>query len=112
MSAHAKDKHLAFAVMDALTSDESAIIRARTARQVVANTRAYDDRDVARDPALRTFREQLEHTVPMPKRGSMRMVWGPYKTALGEVLAGRADPGEQLLSVEREVESYLKGPTK
>ncbi|NVB78865.1 MAG: extracellular solute-binding protein [Kofleriaceae bacterium] len=107
MSAHAKDKQAAFAVMDALTSDAAAIVRARTARQVVANVHAYDDPDVAKDPALRAFRAQLEHTVPMPKAGAMRMVWTPYKTALGEVLAGRAQPAEALLGVESEVAQYV-----
>jgi maltose-binding protein MalE len=108
MSAYARDKSAAFAVMDALTSDESAITRAKQARQVVANLAAYDDPDVARDPALTTFRAQLEHTVPMPKLQAMRMVWSPYQNALGEVLAGRSDPGQQLLAAEREVQDYIK----
>jgi maltose-binding protein MalE len=109
MSAHAHDKAAAFAVMDALTGDAAAVVRARRARQVVANPRAYDDPEVARDLTLRTFRAQLEHTVAMPKALAMRMIWTPYKTALGEVLAGRADPGSQLNSVVREVKNYLKG---
>jgi len=46
--------------------------------------------------------------VPMPKVPAMRMVWTPYQNALGEVLAGRSDPGKQLLAVEREVEGYVK----
>jgi maltose-binding protein MalE len=108
MSAYARDKSAAFAVMDALTSDESALVRAKVARQVVANTATYDDPDVARDPVLRTFRAQLEHTVPMPKVQAMRLVWIPYQNALGEVLAGRSDPGQQLLAAEREVQDYLK----
>jgi maltose-binding protein MalE len=109
MSSRARDKHTAFAVMELLTSDESAITRARMARQVVANPRAYDDPEVARDPALRTFRAQLEHTVPMPKAGAMRMVWTPYKTALGEVLSGRAEPYAELQKVEREIAGYVRG---
>jgi arabinogalactan oligomer/maltooligosaccharide transport system substrate-binding protein len=108
MSAQARDKDLAFAVMDELTSDADAIIRARDARQVVANRRAYEDPEVAKDPALRAFRAQLEHTVLMPNTAAMRMVWTPYKTALTEVLAGRADPGKQLLSLDREVRGYLE----
>jgi arabinogalactan oligomer/maltooligosaccharide transport system substrate-binding protein len=108
MSAYARDKTAAFTVMDALTSDEAAIVRARDARQVVANPAAYDDPIVARDPVLPVFRAQLEHTVPMPKLPAMRMVWQPYKNALGEVLAGRGEPGTQLLAVEREVKGYLK----
>jgi arabinogalactan oligomer/maltooligosaccharide transport system substrate-binding protein len=107
MSAYARDKTTAFAVMDALTSDEAAVVRARDARQVVANPAAYDDPTVARDPVLPVFRAQLEHTLPMPKVPAMRMVWTPYKNALGEVLAGRKAPGEQLLAVEREVKGYL-----
>lgn len=107
MSARAHDKDTAFAVMDALTSDVSAIERAKLARQVVPNPHAYDDPAVAADPVLSAFRAQLAHTVAMPKGAAMRMVWTPYKTALGEVLAGRAEPGAQLLAVEREVASYL-----
>ena len=107
MSAYAHDKTAAFAVMDALTSDAAAIVRAREARQVVANPAAYDDPQVARDPVLPVFRAQLEHTVPMPKVPAMRMVWSPYQNALGEVLSGHADPGAQLLAVEREVKGYL-----
>ena len=109
MSSHARDKQTAFAVIDELTSDAAAAIRARVARQVVANTHAYDDPAIANDPILRPFRAQLDHTVPMPNYPAMRMIWTPYQTALGEVLAGRADPGAQLLATEREVTGYVKG---
>ena len=109
MSARSRDKDTAFAVLDHLTSDVSAIERAKLARQVVPNTRAYADAAVASDATLRAFRDQLAHTVPMPKGPAMRMVWTPYKTALGEVVAGRAEPGASLLSVEREVAGYLVG---
>jgi len=109
MSARARDKDAAFAVMDALTSDVAAIERAKIARQVVPNPHAYDDADVAKDPVLVAFRAQLEHTIAMPKGPAMRMVWTPYKTALGEVLAGRANASDQLRAVEREVQSYLDG---
>ncbi len=108
MSAFARDKTAAFAVMDALTSDAAAIVRARDARQVVANPAAYADPAVAKDTVLATFRAQLAHTVPMPKVPAMRMVWSPYQNALGEVLAGHAEPGVQLLAVEREVKGYIK----
>jgi maltose-binding protein MalE len=109
MSARARDKDAAFAVMDALTSDVAAIERAKLARQVVPNPRAYDDPAIAADPVLIAFRAQLDHTIAMPKGPAMRMVWTPYKTALGEVLAGRANAPDQLRAVEREVQSYLDG---
>ncbi len=108
MSAYAHDKSAAFAVMDELTSDVAAVTRARNARQVVANIAAYDDPQVGKDPVLRAFRAQLDHTVPMPKVPAMRLVWTPYQNALGEVLAGRSDPGAQLLAIEKEVTGYAK----
>jgi arabinogalactan oligomer/maltooligosaccharide transport system substrate-binding protein len=107
MSAYARDKAAAFAVMDALTSDAAAVTRATRARQVVANPAAYEDATVAKDTVLATFRAQLANTVPMPKVPAMRMVWSPYQNALGQVLAGQSDPGAQLLAVEREVKGYL-----
>ncbi len=110
MSARAKDKDLAFEAMAALTSDASAIVRAKRARQVVPNLAAYNDPAVKSDKVLAAFRAQLAHTVPMPTAPAMRMVWTPYKTALVEILAGRAQPADTVQSVEREVESYLTGP--
>jgi len=109
MSARSHDKDTAFAVMNELTSDVAAIERAKQAGQVVPNVAAYSDPDVARDPVLGAFRAQLAHTVPMPKSPAMRMVWIPYKTALGEVIAGRAEPTGQLRGVEREVQGYIAG---
>jgi len=106
MSARARDKDAAFAVMDALTGDAAAITRARMARQVVPNIHAYDDPQVAADPVLRVFRDQLAHSVPMPKSPSMRSVWIPYQTALGEVIAGRGEPGDVLHKLEAEIKSY------
>jgi arabinogalactan oligomer/maltooligosaccharide transport system substrate-binding protein len=107
MSAHAADKDAAFAVMDFLTSDESAVTRAKLARVVVANPRAFDDPDVASDKVVAAFRAQLQHVVWMPKPPAMRSVWTPYRTALGEALAGRADPAARLLEVEKEVRGYV-----
>ncbi|MDX2094296.1 MAG: extracellular solute-binding protein [Kofleriaceae bacterium] len=109
MSSRAKDKDTAFIVMDALTSDLAAAERAQLTRQVVPNLHAYDDPQLRGDPVLAAFRAQLEHAVAMPKDPAMRVVWTPYETALGEVLAGRAEPGPKLLAVEREVAGYLTG---
>ena len=109
MSSRAKDTDAAFAVMDALTTDLAAAERAKLTRQAVPNPHAFDDPDVVADPVLGAFRAQLAHAVLMPKDPAMRLVWTPYKTALGEVLAGRAEPGPKLLAVEREVAGYLAG---
>ncbi|HUJ58592.1 MAG TPA: extracellular solute-binding protein [Kofleriaceae bacterium] len=104
MSAKARDKDAAFAVMNALTGDRAAIVRARQAQQVVANVHAWDQPDLAGDPVLRVFRAQLAHVVAMPTDPVMRMVWTPYRTALDKVLHGNGDAGAELRRVEREVQ--------
>ncbi len=112
MSARAHDKSAAFAVMEALTSDSAAAQRAKLAGQVVPNIGVYDDPAIASDPLLSVFRAQLEQSVPMPITPAMRLVWTPYETALGEVIAGRVDPGTQLLATEREIAGYILGAHK
>lgn len=102
MSARANDKETAYAVIDYLTSDASAILRGREARQVVANRAAYDDDRIGGDGALTTFRKQAEVAVPMPATPVMNAVWRPYQLALENVLHG-GDPGDALRDVEHEV---------
>jgi arabinogalactan oligomer/maltooligosaccharide transport system substrate-binding protein len=109
MSVRARDKDAAFEVMRALAGDASAIARAKRARQVVPNVAAYRDKDVGGDPVLAAFREQLEHTVPMPATPEMRMVWTPYKNVLQKVIAQDANPSDSLLAVQREIEGYIRG---
>jgi len=109
MSVRARDKDAAFAVMRALAGDDSAVARARRARQVVPNVAAYLEEDIGGDKVLAAFRQQLENTVPMPATPEMRMVWTPYKNALQKVIAQGASPSDSLLAVEREVEGYIRG---
>ena len=106
MSSRGHHKAAAFVAMTELTDDESAIARAKLARQIVPNKRAYLDPDVARDPVLAVFQAQLANALPMPKSPTMRMVWTPYKTALAEILSGSVEPAKALRNMEREVAGY------
>jgi maltose-binding protein MalE len=109
MSSRARNKQAAFAVMNALTSDDSATLRARRARQVVPNKGAYDHPDIGGDPVLAAFRAQLDRSRPMPATPAMRMVWTPYKTALQKAINGGEAPEKALRAAEREIRSYLEG---
>lgn len=109
MSVRARDKNRAFRVMQALASDRSAIWRARKARQVVPNQAAYDEADIGGDRVLSAFRDQLQHSVPMPASPAMRMVWAPYKSALQKVIAQGANPADALLTAQRDVRGYMRG---
>jgi arabinogalactan oligomer/maltooligosaccharide transport system substrate-binding protein len=107
MSAQAHDKDAAFAVMDFLTGDASAVTRAKDAHEVVPNVHAWDDPELAGNATLSAFRRQLAQTVAMPNDPRMRPVWTPYRTALGEVVTGRAEPAASLDKVLHEVQTYV-----
>ena len=109
MSARAHDKRAAFVVMDYLTGDASAIVRAVDARQVVPNRAAYKDDRVGKDQVLAAFRRQAEVARPMPSSPEMRMVWTPYDIAIQKVIAQGAEPAAALADAEREVRGYIKG---
>jgi arabinogalactan oligomer/maltooligosaccharide transport system substrate-binding protein len=108
MSARARDRKVAYAAMAFLTSDGEAAARAVGARQVVPNRGAYDDAAVRDDAALAAFRTQAEVAVPMPSAPAMRVVWTPYQTALGDILAGNRDAESRLADAQREVLGYLR----
>ena len=110
MSARAHDKDAAFAVMDVLTGDAAAI-DAREARAPgrAEPARVSTIRSVAADTDARDVRAQLEHRCRCRTTPAMRMVWTPYRTALGEVFAGRAEPGPRLLASSARSRANPKG---
>ena len=93
-----------FASPQAATS--GVVVRAKAGHQTVPNIHAYDDKQLASDPTVGVLRAQLQHVVAMPNDPNMRRVWTPYRTALGEVLAGRDEPGASLNALQREIEKY------
>lgn len=107
MSARARDKQAAIAVVLALTDDASATERATEAHQVVPNVAAYTGA-LAADPVLSAFRQQLEHTVPMPATPAMRAVWTPYKNALGQIVIGATSPADGLERAAGQVAGYAR----
>jgi len=109
MSARARDKQRAFAVMKYLCSDAAAIVRAREGRQVVANVAAYKDPTIAGNRALSVFRAQSEHAVVIPATPAMRSVWNPYRTALENVINQGTNAGDALGAAEREIHEYIRG---
>lgn len=107
MSARAHDRAAAYEIMAFLSSDEQAAARAVAARQVVPNRGAYADPALQGDAVLAAFRAQSEHAVPMPSAPAMRLIWTPYQTALGDILAGRAAAPARLAALQAEVTGYL-----
>ncbi|HJL16602.1 MAG TPA: extracellular solute-binding protein [Sandaracinaceae bacterium LLY-WYZ-13_1] len=69
---------------------EGARIRARVARHVVTDRRAWEDPALAEDPFLQSFRAAAERATVMPTHPHMRMVFGPADRAIRKVLRGTA----------------------
>ena len=109
LSSRARDMDAAFALMDELAGDDSALRRARRGRQVVPNRAAYREPDIGGDPVLAAFQAQAEESVPMPATPAMRMVWTPYETALQKIIGQGADAATALAAAEREIAGYLEG---
>ena len=107
MSSRTQHAPQAFEAMTMLADDTAAIDRATHARQVVPNAAAFADPAVQKDPILAAFRDQARHAVAMSAEPALRVVWTPYQTALGEVLAGRADARTSLQKAAKEIAHYL-----
>ncbi len=108
-SARAPDPEGARAAADFLVSDASALARARTARQLVANRAAYEDPEVASDPVLTAFRAAARDAVPMSSSPAMELLWEPAQTALRAALRGD-DPAAALAAGERQLRALSLPP--
>lgn len=89
-----------------LAGAESAEIRARVGRQVVA--RAELPAGVKSDPFLRAFAEQAKSAVPMPATARMRATWEPADRAIKKVIAGTVEPEAALREAERRFEDVVR----
>jgi arabinogalactan oligomer/maltooligosaccharide transport system substrate-binding protein len=109
LSSQSKNKPAAFRVMEYLTSDGAALVRAEHARQTVANVATYSEPTVARDPVVAAFRAQLDHTHAMPGTPEMRIAWAPYDMAIAQVVALGGDSKAALAEAEQKIRDYLRG---
>lgn len=96
-----QDEAYDFAVY--LTGTEAGKVMALEGRQTPANEAVYDLPEVAGDPVLRAFREQVEVAVPMPNVPEMTMLWSPATTAMNLTVKGSASPKAALERAQKEV---------
>ncbi|MHB1846698.1 MAG: extracellular solute-binding protein [Deltaproteobacteria bacterium] len=109
LSAHAGEPAGARAALAFLTSDASARLRAKVARQLVANRSAYDDPAVAADPILQAFRAAAKEAVLMDASPKMQLVWEPGQQALRAALRGE-DPAVALAAADRQLRALQRPP--
>jgi arabinogalactan oligomer/maltooligosaccharide transport system substrate-binding protein len=103
IAAPSKNKDAAYEFVKYVTDVPSARILALQGRQSPANKAIYSDAEVAKDPVLRAFRQQVENAVPMPNLPEMTMVWSPATTAMNKIVKKSATPKAALDAAQLEV---------
>ncbi|HEY0515241.1 MAG TPA: extracellular solute-binding protein [Thermoanaerobaculia bacterium] len=103
VAAPSKSKDAAFELLKYLTDVPAARVLALEGRQTPANKGVYADPQVANDPILKAFRQQVDVAVPMPNLPEMSMVWSPVTTAMNVVVKKAASPKAALDQAQKEV---------
>jgi arabinogalactan oligomer/maltooligosaccharide transport system substrate-binding protein len=98
-----KNKDAAFEFAKYVTDVPAAKTLALEGRQTPANKGVYSDPQVAGDPVLKAFRQQVDVAVPMPNLPEMSMVWSPVTTAMNTVVKKAATPKAALDVAQKEV---------
>lgn len=103
VAAPSKNKQEAYAFAKYLTDVPAGKVMALEGRQTPANKGVYADAQVAADPILKAFRQQVDVAVPMPNLPEMSMVWSPATTAMGTVVKKAATPKAAMDQAQKEV---------
>jgi len=103
LAAPSKNKDAAFELAKYLTDVPAAKVMALEGRQTPANKGVYADAQVAGDPILKAFRQQVDVAVPMPNLPEMSMVWSPATTAMNVIVKKAATPKAAMDQAQKEV---------
>lgn len=103
VAAPSKNKEEAYAFAKYLTDVPAGKVMALEGRQTPANKGVYADAQVAADPILKAFRQQVDVAVPMPNLPEMSMVWSPATTAMNTVVKKTATPKQAMDQAQKEV---------
>ena len=107
IAAPSKNKDAAYDLALYLTDLQAAKTLALEGRQTPANQAVYRDPQVAADPVLKAFRQQVEVALPMPNLAEMTMVWSPATTAMNAILKKSASPKVALDEAQKDVEERI-----
>jgi arabinogalactan oligomer/maltooligosaccharide transport system substrate-binding protein len=98
-----KNKDAAFAFAKFVTDVPAGKTMALLGRQTPANKGVYADAQVAADPILKAFRQQVDVAVPMPNLPEMSMMWSPATTAMNVIVKKAATPKAAMDQAQKEV---------
>jgi arabinogalactan oligomer/maltooligosaccharide transport system substrate-binding protein len=103
VAAPSSNKDAAYEFAKYLTDVPAAKVLAIEGRQTPANKGVYADPQVAADPILKAFRQQVDVAIPMPNLPEMSMVWSPVTTAMNVTVKKAATPKQALDQAQKEV---------
>ncbi len=112
VAAPSKNKEKAFDFVKYVTDTPQAKVLALEGRQTPANKAVYDDPQVAADPILKAFRQQVDVAVPMPNLPEMTMVWSPATTAMNVITKKAATPKAAMEQAQAAVLKDVQGLRK
>jgi arabinogalactan oligomer/maltooligosaccharide transport system substrate-binding protein len=102
IAAPSKNKDAAFEFVKYVTDVPAAKVLALQGRQSPANKGVYSDPQVAGDPVLKAFRQQVETGIPMPNLPEMTMIWSPATTAMNKIVKKSTTPKAALDAAQAE----------
>jgi len=94
LSGRTRKQDTAVRVLRYLVGPESALIRTQIGKQAVAHEEPWTRPEIAADPVLGVFRQQLPHTRPMGNQPRDRSVWEPTLLMLRKLTRAGASPAE------------------
>jgi arabinogalactan oligomer / maltooligosaccharide transport system substrate-binding protein len=107
VTAPSQQKEAAYDFLAYVTDTAAGRVMAVEGRQTPANLAVYNDPQVAADPVLSVFREQVDVAVPMPNLAEMTMAWSPLTTAMNTITKKAATPRAAMETAQREVEERI-----
>jgi arabinogalactan oligomer / maltooligosaccharide transport system substrate-binding protein len=112
LAAPSRNKDAAFEFAKYLTDVPAAKVMALEGRQTPANKGVYADPQVANDPILMAFRQQVDVAVPMPNLPEMPVVWSPAMAAMNAIVTKTATPRAALDQAQKEVVERINSRLK
>ncbi|MEC9465044.1 MAG: extracellular solute-binding protein, partial [Myxococcota bacterium] len=110
VSARSGQKECATELARYLAGEESAVIRARVGRQVVAHRDAWRKAGLEEDTVLSVFKDQVNAVVPMSNDPRMRDVWEPGDLALKKLSRGGVSGKQAGVAAERRHAAITQAP--
>jgi arabinogalactan oligomer/maltooligosaccharide transport system permease protein len=93
-----------------LAGPEAAVIRATKGREAVTARKAWEDRGVADDRELASFREAARTGLVMPATPEMRAAWVPANQAILKTLRGDLSAEDALVEAKHRWEDTMRPP--